>query len=175
MVAMDAQERGARSHLGMVSSGRGLSTLRLLWNISKGWTLHHGCSRRQIKRCLGTLSWGAVCGSPGSVCAIAGRGTGLTPGPELMPSTGANHGWRTAEGLKWGGRAAAERHGSTELSASGSRAGGCAAACSRGHALGSGRCDSGSAGLALGGKGVKENEGGGGGGGGAFLMVLQGT
>ena len=31
-------------------------------------------------------------GSPGCARAISGRGTGLTPGPGSMPSTGANHG-----------------------------------------------------------------------------------
>ena len=33
-----------------------------------------------------------VCGSPGSAHAISGRGTSLNPGPESMPSAGANHG-----------------------------------------------------------------------------------
>ena len=33
-----------------------------------------------------------VCGSPRSARAISGRGTGLNPGPESMPSAGANHG-----------------------------------------------------------------------------------
>ena len=33
-----------------------------------------------------------VCGSPGSAHAIFGRGTGLNPGPESMPSAGVNHG-----------------------------------------------------------------------------------
>ena len=35
-----------------------------------------------------------VCGNPGSASAISGRGTGLNHGPELMPSTGANHSGR---------------------------------------------------------------------------------
>ena len=83
---------GARSHPSMVSSGWGLSTLRLLWNISRGWTLHHSCSRRQSRRCLGTLSRRVAYGSLKSARAISGRGTGLTPGPESMPSGGANHG-----------------------------------------------------------------------------------
>ena len=87
---------GARYHPGIVSSGWGLSTLRLLWDISRGWTLHHGCSRRQSRRCLGTLSWRVVCCSPGSARAISGRGTGLNPRPESMPSTRANHGGRLA-------------------------------------------------------------------------------
>ena len=30
--------------------------------------------------------------NPGCASAISGRGTGLTPGPGSMPSTGANHG-----------------------------------------------------------------------------------
>ena len=91
VVAVDAHERGARSHPGMVSPGWGLSTLRLLKNISIGWTLHHCCSRRQSKRCLGTLSRRVAYGSPGSARAISGRGTGLTPGPKSIPSAGANH------------------------------------------------------------------------------------
>ena len=33
-------------------------------------------------------------GSLGCAHAISGRGTGLTLGPESMPPTGANHGWR---------------------------------------------------------------------------------
>ena len=33
-----------------------------------------------------------VCGSPRSARAISGRGTVLNPGPESMPSAGANHG-----------------------------------------------------------------------------------
>ena len=33
-----------------------------------------------------------VFGSPGGARSISGRGTGLNPGPELMPSVGANHG-----------------------------------------------------------------------------------
>ena len=89
---------GARSHSGMVSSGWGLNTLRLLWNISRGWTLHHSCSRRQSRRCLGTLSRRVAYGSPGSACAIFGRGTGMIPGPESLPSTCANHGCRLATG-----------------------------------------------------------------------------
>ena len=89
-------EGGTRSHPGIVSSGWGLNTLRLLWDISRGWTLHHGCSRRQSSRCLGTLSWRVVCGSPGSARAISGRGTGQNPGPESMPSAGVNHGGRLA-------------------------------------------------------------------------------
>ena len=31
-------------------------------------------------------------GSLGCASTISGRGIGLTPGPRLMPSTGANHG-----------------------------------------------------------------------------------
>ena len=91
----------------MVTLGWGLSTLRLIWDTSRGWALHQGCSRGHSRRCLRTLSWGAVCGSPGTACAISNRGTGLTPGLESMPSM-ANHGWRTAEGPKWGGRAAGD-------------------------------------------------------------------
>ena len=82
---------GARSHPSIVSSGWGLSTLRLLWDISRGWTLHHSCSRRQSRRCLGTLIWRVVCGSPESARAIFGKDTGLNLGPESMPSAGANH------------------------------------------------------------------------------------
>ena len=37
-----------------------------------------------------------VCGSLGSARAISGRGTGLNPGPESMPSAHANHGGRLA-------------------------------------------------------------------------------
>ena len=88
----------ARSHPGIISSGWGLSTVRLLWDISRGWTLHHGCSRRQSRRCLGTLSWRVVCGSLGSARAISGRGTGLNPRPESMPSEGENHGGRLRRG-----------------------------------------------------------------------------
>ena len=55
-------------------------------------------------------------GIPGCARAISGRGTGLTPGPGSMPSTGTNHGWRIAEGPKWGDRAARKRHGRGELS-----------------------------------------------------------
>ena len=46
-----------------------------------------------------------VYGSPGSARAISGRGTGQNPGPESMPSAGANHGGRlsTGTGPKWGG------------------------------------------------------------------------
>ena len=145
VVAVDAQERGggggggggggARSHPGMVSPGWGLSTLRLLWNNSRGWTLHHSCSRRRIRRCLGTLSRRVACSSPGSARAIYGKGTSLTLGPGSMPSTGLNHGWRTAEGPKRGGRAIAERRGRGELSTSGSRVVRCAAACGRGRLL----------------------------------------
>ena len=100
MVAVDAQERGAKSHPGMVSSGWGLSTLRLLWDIIRGWTLHHGCSRWQSRRCLGTLSRRVAYGSPGSARAISGRGTGLIPVPESLPSTCANHGCRLATGTR---------------------------------------------------------------------------
>ena len=32
-----------------------------------------------------------VCGSPESARAISGKGMGLNPGPESMPSAGANH------------------------------------------------------------------------------------
>ena len=96
VVVVDAQERGARSHSGIVSSGWELSTLRLLWDINRGWNLHQGYRRRQIKRCHGTLSWRVACGSLGSARAISGRGTGLNPGPESMPSKGANHGERLA-------------------------------------------------------------------------------
>ena len=100
---------GPRSHPGMVSPGWGLSTLRLVWDTCKAWTLHQGCSRGRSRRCLGTLSWGAVGGSPESACAISGRGPGLTPGPGSMPSAGANHGGRlsTGTGPKWGGAAGA--------------------------------------------------------------------
>ena len=73
---------GPRSHLGMVSPGWGLST----------------------------LSGGVVCGSPESACAISGKGTGLIPRPESIPSAGVSHGWRTAEGSKCGGRAAGQMH-----------------------------------------------------------------
>ena len=38
------------------------------------------------------MSWEAIYGSPGSACAIAGKGTGLNPGPESMPTASANHG-----------------------------------------------------------------------------------
>ena len=85
---------GARSHPGIVSSGWGLSTLRLLWDISRGWTLHHGCSRRQRRRRLSTLSWEAVYGSLGSACCISRRRTDLDPGPKSISSACANHGWR---------------------------------------------------------------------------------
>ena len=46
-----------------------------------------------------------ACYSPGSALAISYRGTGLTPGPESLPSAGANHGGRLSTGtrLKWGG------------------------------------------------------------------------
>ena len=91
VVAVDAHERGARFHPGMVLPKWGVSTLRLLKNISRGWNLHHIYSRRQSRRCLGTLSQRVACGSPGNALAISGRGTGLTPGPESMPSAGANH------------------------------------------------------------------------------------
>ena len=37
-------------------------------------------------------------GSPGSARAISGRGTGLTPGPESLPSACTNHGCRLATG-----------------------------------------------------------------------------
>ena len=37
-------------------------------------------------------------GSPGSARAISSRGTGLTPGPESLPFTCANHGCRLATG-----------------------------------------------------------------------------
>ena len=50
-----------------------------------------------------------VCGSLGSARTIYGRGTGLIPGPESMPSAGANHGGRLSTGIgsKWGGKAGA--------------------------------------------------------------------
>ena len=121
--AVDAQDRGGGgggggwSHPGIVSSGWGLNTMRLLWNISKGWTLHHSCSRRQIRRCLGTLSWRVVFSSLGSARAIFGRGTGLNPGPESMSTAGPNHGgklgcaagerWTCGREPKWGGAAGA--------------------------------------------------------------------
>ena len=93
--AVDAQKRGgARSHPGIVYSGWGLSTLRLLWDISRGWTLHQGCSRRQIRRCLNTLSCRVAYGSPGNTRAISGRGTGLNPWLESMSTVCVNHGWR---------------------------------------------------------------------------------
>ena len=72
---------GPRSHPGMVSHGWGLST----------------------------LSGGAVYGSPVSACTISSRGTGLIPGPGSIPSVGASHGWRIAEGSKCGGHAAGQR------------------------------------------------------------------
>ena len=125
---------GARSHPGMVSPGWGLSTLRLLWNSSRGWTLHHSCIKRQSRRCLGTLSQRVASGIPGCARAISSRGTGLTPGPGSMPSTGTNHGWIIAEGPKWGGRVARKRHGRGELSTSDSKAVGCATEdCCRGR------------------------------------------
>ena len=37
-----------------------------------------------------------ACGSPGCARAISGKGTGLSPGPESLPSVGANHGGRLA-------------------------------------------------------------------------------
>ena len=83
---------GSRSHLGVVSPRWGLNTLRLLWNSSRGWTLHHSCIRSQCRRCLYILSRRVASGSPGCAIAISGRGTGLTLGPGSMPSTGANHG-----------------------------------------------------------------------------------
>ena len=100
---------GLRSHSGMVSSGWEVSTVRLLWNIRRGWTLHHSVSRRQSRRFHGTLIRRVACGSLGSARAISGRGTDLTPGPESLPSAGANHGGRlsTGVGLKWGGAAGA--------------------------------------------------------------------
>ena len=89
---------GVRSHSGIVSSGWGLNTLRLLWDIIRGWNMHHGCSRRQSMRCLGTLSWRVVCGSPGSARDISGRKTVLNPGLISMSSARANHGGRLATG-----------------------------------------------------------------------------
>ena len=121
-----------------------------------------------------------ACGRPRSARAISGRDTGLTPGPESMPSVGVNHGrkLRSAAGdckclqeveeapasacgsgeLKWGGRAAGERRDRGELSACGSKAGGAAQTKCR---------------ACTGEGGVKENEkrgvgGGGGGGGGGW-------
>ena len=89
-----------------------------------------------------------ACGRPGSARAISGRDTGLTPGPESMPSVGVNHGGKlksmagdcrcpqeveeapaSACGrgkLKWGGRAVGERRGRGKLSACDSRVGGAA-------------------------------------------------
>ena len=58
---------------------------------SRGWTLHHGCSRRQSRRRLSTLSWRVVCGSLGSARCISGRRTSLNPGPVSMPSSHLNH------------------------------------------------------------------------------------
>ena len=72
---------GARSYPSVISPGWGLSTLRLLWNSSRDWTLHHSCIRSQCRRCLGILSWRVASGSPGCASAISGRGTGLTLGP----------------------------------------------------------------------------------------------
>ena len=88
------RREGPRSHPGMVSHGWGINTLRLVWDTRRGWTLHQGCSRGHSRRCLCTLSWGAVYGSPRSACFISGKGTGLTLGPESILSAGANHGWR---------------------------------------------------------------------------------
>ena len=71
---------------------------------------------------------------PGCARVISGRGTGLTPGLGSMPSTGTNHGWRIAEGPKWGGRAARKRHGRGEFLTSDSRAVRCATEdCCRGR------------------------------------------
>ena len=39
-----------------------------------------------------------ACGSPESARTISGRGTGLTPRPESLPSACANHGCRLAIG-----------------------------------------------------------------------------
>ena len=46
-----------------------------------------------------------VCSSSGSARAISGRGTGLNPRPESMPSAGVNHDGRlsTGTGPKWRG------------------------------------------------------------------------
>ena len=88
----------ARSHPGVVSPGWGLSTLRLLWNSSRGWTLDHSCIMSQCRRYLDILSRRVASGSPGCACAISGRGTSLTPGSDSMPSSGANHGCRLATG-----------------------------------------------------------------------------
>ena len=91
---------GARSHPSIVSSGWWLSTLRLLWDISRDWTLHHGCGRRQSRRCLGTLSQRVVCGSVGSARDISGRRTGLNPRPITMSSARTNHGGRLGRGRR---------------------------------------------------------------------------
>ena len=81
---------GSRSQTGIVSSGWGLSTLWLLWDISRGY----GCSRRHRRRCFGTLNWRDVCGSPKSARGIFGRRTGQNPGPVSMPSSRPNHSGR---------------------------------------------------------------------------------
>ena len=92
---------GSRIHPGIVSSGWGLSTLWLLWDISRGWIRYYGCSRRHRRRCFGTLNWIGVCGSPVSARGISGRRTGLNPGPISMSSSLPNHYGRLANG-NWG-------------------------------------------------------------------------
>ena len=71
--------------------------------------MHKGCGMSQCRRCLGSLSLLAIYDSPGCACAISGRGTNLTPRPESMAPTCANHGWRTTEGPKRRVRVAVER------------------------------------------------------------------
>ena len=101
VVVLDAHKRGGEvppgcgiawmgaQHLetppGVVSLGWGLSTLRLLWNSRRGWTLHHSCIRSQCRRCLGILIRRVASGNPGCANAISGKGAGLTPGLGSMP------------------------------------------------------------------------------------------
>ena len=46
-----------------------------------------------------------ACGSPRSARAISCKGTDLNPGPESMPSAGANHGGRLSTGTGPNGEA----------------------------------------------------------------------
>ena len=98
-------------------------------------------------RCLSTLSRRVVCGSPGSARAISGRGTGLNPRPESMPSAAANHGGKLRRAAVACGRSLRQER----------------LRCAVGEAKARGRGSSGAGWLS-----VPMRIGGGGGGGGAF-------
>ena len=90
-VVVDAQERGGEVPPRYGIAWMGAQNLETRLGYPQRLDMHQTCSRGRSRRCLGILSRRVPSGSPGCASAIFGRGTGLTPGPGSMPSTGANH------------------------------------------------------------------------------------